>query len=616
MQIVTSSAQPRSGTARRFVLRAARGIVLLASLAAGCQDIDRDPPQFPDGGAPRNDASSASPDGGDASASSDASAGDAARDSSSGDMDGGDAGTQDGGADDASADGSADDAAADATVLPACTTPAAGPDGCFACTVQGWLEGVREADACSYRGVPYAKPPLGPLRFAPPEAAEGWTGVRLANAFGAACVQGLAGFDLSGTETKSEDCLFVNVWSPSAAPATPLPVMVFIHGGGYAAGATNTFSGIALSSKGPVVVVSMNYRLGALGFFAHPDLDMTRADRPSGADGIRDQQLALRWVKDNIAAFHGDPNNVTLFGESAGASSICVHLVSPGSRQLANRFILESGVCTRGVANAIEVAGRANVYAKTQRLADALCPDAGDEIACLRGLPAADVMSWTPTGDGGVATTIDWAPMVENDGGVLPDYPTALIDRGEFNRGSVIVGTNANEYGVFQPPPLSADDYRTRVEAQFGERAADVLGQYEALASSDPYRAYVTLMTDITFRCPTREFAQLLADHDSNVYLYSFEQGTAVHGDELAYVFGEGRYTLAVGTPVPALVDRMQRYWTSFALDGDPNSTDLPDWPAYRSSNDRHLRLVDPPEASNALARDACNFWDSYLDSL
>jgi para-nitrobenzyl esterase len=553
---------------------------------------------------------------GDAAAELDAASADAAM---LGDATSSDAETRDAAGSPPAGDGGADassapDAAADEPILPAtCEAPPQNAPSCLACTHQGWVEGAVEEATCQYLGIPYAKPPTGALRFSAPEPAAGWPGVRTATSFGAACVQSL---DLSFAEAQSEDCLFVNVWTPNPRPAQPLPVMVFIYGGGFSGGATNTYSGVGLSRKGPVVVVSMNYRVGALGFFAHPELDGQRADKPSGSDGIRDQQLALRWVRDNVASFGGDPHNVTLFGESAGSSSVCVHQVSPGSRKLARRFIMESGVCTRGVANGIEPVQREKTYARAQQMGAALCPDATDVIGCLRGLPADQIMAWAPdaSSDGSGAPGISWVPVIEGPGGVLPDHPDTLIARGDYNRGEVLVGTNKNEAGLFNPLPFySFEELRSMVEAQYGARADEVMALYAPNASADAYQALVTLMTDVMFRCPSRGLARLLQKENGTVYLYSFEQGSAWHAEEMTYVFGYDYLLFAVVPPVESLVDAMQRYWINFASRGDPNGEGLPTWPRYDLAGDRHMTLAAPPSAASGLSRAACDFWDSYL---
>lgn len=581
-------------------------VAALACLAAGCDADDEGSGMHADASGPVTIPGMPSGDGGVAPADA-ASAADGAN--------------PDPGASDATpgADGGADasttpDAEVDEPIVPpSCEAAPQDAPACLACTHQGWVEGAVEETTCQYLGIPYAKPPTGALRFTAPEPAASWPGVRAATSFGAACMQTL---DLSFADAQSEDCLFVNVWTPSPRPAEPLPVMVFIYGGGFSGGATNTYSGIGLVRKGPVVVVSMNYRVGALGFFAHPELDGQRAGKPSGSDGIRDQQLALRWVRDNISSFGGDPDNVTVFGESAGSSSVCVHLVSPGSRKLARRFIMESGVCTSGVANGIEPVRREKTYARAQQMAAALCPDAADVISCLREVPAEDLMAWAPDAapEEGGAPGIGWVPVIEGAGGVLPDHPDQLIARGEFNRGEVIVGTNKNEYGLFNPIPFySREELQAMAEAQYGARAAEVVSLYAPSADADAYQALVTMMTDVMFRCPARNLARMLQKQGQSVYLYSFEQGSAWHAEEMTYVFGYEYLFFSVLPPVESLVDAMQRYWINFASRGDPNGDGLTVWPRYDVAEDRHMTLADPPTPGSGHARAACDFWDSYL---
>jgi para-nitrobenzyl esterase len=505
---------------------------------------------------------------------------------------------------------------------PTCSESDAG--ACSACIRQGALAGSGSDGVCSYLGIPYAKPPVDELRFAAPVPAGGWNGVRDATQFATACVQASTGVALTGGAPTGEDCLYLNVWTPATSPGKPLPVMVFIYGGGYTTGATNTYIGSALAARGPAVIVSMNYRLGALGFFAHPDLDKQRADKPSGSDAIRDQQLALAWVHDNIAAFHGDPANVTLFGESAGSAAIGVHVVSPGSHGLVSRFIMESGVSVHGVASGIEPVTPQDRYRLTEQMANDLCPGASDVIGCLRKLPADQIMQWTPPSDADAGAAggpvIQWVPVIEGKGGVLPDTPDALMQSDQFNPGEILLGTNKNEFGFFQLIGAGAkvstlEDMRAHVKAQFGDKAGDdLMAIYAPDSSVDPNEAYVTLMTDAMFRCQTRHFARLAAAHGRKVYLYSFEQGTAYHSEELIYVFGKGNFTLALdGSPDPSLVDAIQGYWVDFARTGNPNAAGLVSWPLYDATTDRHMTLVSPPVSASGLQKAGCDYWDMYL---
>ena len=338
---------------------------------------------------------------------------------------------------------------------------------CKATVTQGPLAGKLVGTTCEYLGIPYAKPPTGALRFMPPQPADGWTSTRDATAFGAGCPQAATGFGAAGTT--AEDCLSVNVYTPQHTPAKPLPIMVFIYGGAFTSGSSSLYDGRPLSEKGPVVLVSMNYRLGALGFLALPELDAERGTTPSGSDGIRDQQLALKWVRDNIDRFNGDPADVTVFGESAGGTSTCIHIVSPGSQGLARRFIVESGLC---MGQNPEFSTQSTTYQVSQELAASFCggeggaPDGGvaeagasDVLACLRAADPAKLIAWVPapgattTGTGALLGGLlgpPFQPTVEGSGGVLPDTPAHLIASGMFNKSAqVVAGTNKNEFGLF-----------------------------------------------------------------------------------------------------------------------------------------------------------------------
>ena len=240
---------------------------------------------------------------------------------------------------------------------------------------------------------------------------------------------------------QSEDCLSLNVYAPQAGER--LPVIVWIHGGAFVAGGSNQYDGTRLAGEGPVVVVTLNYRLGALGFLAHAGLDETREGEPSGNDAIRDQQLALQWVQRNIDAFGGDPDNVTLVGESAGSASVCTHLVSPRSQGLARRFILESGVCTGGLPFGTK--DKANALG--EELVTALCGDAADKLACLREKPAAEVVAWGAsrglTAPAGRRSSTRRRPA--------PEPATTLISNVEHNPGEILIGTNKNSGACSSP---------------------------------------------------------------------------------------------------------------------------------------------------------------------
>jgi para-nitrobenzyl esterase len=468
----------------------------------------------------------------------------------------------------------------------------------------GKLEGKIVGETAEFLGIPYAQPPVGELRFAPPQLVRRWKGTRDATTFGLGCPQDSL---LLGPLPADEDCLTINVFTPrDAKKSDRLPVMVFIHGGAFVGGASFQYDLQSLSEAGHVVLVSMNYRLGALGFFSHPALDAMRpADSPSGNDGIRDQQLALAWVQRNIRAFGGDRSNVTIFGESAGSMSTCLHMVSPTSRDFGQRFIMESGVCVGG----LPLLDKAGANAVGVALAEAFCPGASDVIACLRGKSADELAAWgKELGISGPG----WAPSYDPNDPLMPASPAQLIAEGDYHHGPIIVGSNENEWGLFQlgtgPIPTAAE-FAAVVDAQFGPIAPLVESQYVVSSDAEANPVYIRLMTDVMFRCPTRTLARSTASQGSSVYLYSFEEGLAFHAFEMSYVFGpqfgfEPTYVESTQTT-------MQSYWTNFAVTGTPNAQSLPVWPTYDPAGDQHMILKTPFEVGSGLAQSDCDFWDA-----
>jgi para-nitrobenzyl esterase len=523
---------------------------------------------------------------------------------------------------------------------------------CEATVAQGGLNGKVAGATCEYLGIPYAQPPTNELRFMPPQPAAGWSAPRDATMYGASCLQ--AGSALGSVGTTNEDCLFVNVFTPKAAPTQPLPVMVFIYGGAFTSGSSSLYDGQSLSEKGPVVLVTLNYRLGALGFLALPELDSQRPGAPSGSDGIRDQQLALKWVQENIATFHGDPTNVTVFGESAGSTSTCLHMVSPGSKGLANRYIMESFSCVGGTpefntkAASYQLGGELAASfcegdggAADAGAADAGAADAGgDTIACLRAADPTQLMTWLPPASAppiGASAAVGnllgppFAPTVEGPGGVLPDTPANLIASGSFNKDAqILAGTNENEWGLFvdlasnpslggsASSPLKVttvaqlDDVITKL---FGAAAAaQVEAQYPA-TDATAAQVYIDLVTDFVFRCPTRQLARtMLAQGTKSYYLYSYEIGPAWHSFELVPLFNlTALDALGATMPSKGFTEEMLGYWTQFAATGDPNGSldaGAPAWPSYETATDEYLELLDPtPMASTHLRQAECDFW-------
>jgi para-nitrobenzyl esterase len=474
------------------------------------------------------------------------------------------------------------------------------------------VQGVIVGNTREFLGIPYAAPPIGSQRFLPPQPVAAWTGTRPAIALAPSCPQPASALSLSGPS--SEDCLVVNVYTPQNVDRL-LPVMVYIHGGAFMRGGSAGFDGRALSEAGNVIVVTLNYRLGPLGFLSHPVLDAERSTIPSGNDGIRDQQLALSFIYDNIAAFGGDCENITVFGESAGSVSTCLHYVSPTSRAFAHRFILESGSCVGG---GYGTTTKALADARGVQLADELCAGAPDLLECLRAQPVETLVNWQSTLQPFGA---NWTPAVDRAGGLLSDTPEAVLQRRWYDPGELLLGSNKNEWQLYvslaQTPIATNDVLNTMIDQQFGADAPRVKEQYVSPDDTQASATYVRLMTDITFRCPTRTLARLATQARSGVYLYSFAQGNAFHGGELDYVFGRGAGVRAVEaptTPLPVLLTQLiQGYWTSFATTGDPNGGGRLDWPGYSSESEQLMTLADPPFQLTDASSSDCEFWEQFV---
>jgi para-nitrobenzyl esterase len=505
------------------------------------------------------------------------------------------------------------DAAPPDTPDAGCAAAGATPEPGLVITSHGPVRGVADGATWAFRGIPYAQPPTDARRFAPPEPLGCFPGAPAAFAatdFGARCPQR----DADGVVVGAEDCLTLNVWVPQAPAAVPRPVMVFIHGGGNVQGssAEPVYDGDELATSGGVVVITINYRLGALGFLAHPALAAERPEGVSGNWGILDQIAALAWVRDEIAAFGGDPARVTIFGESAGARDVCVLLASPRAAGLFHGAIMQSGGCTDPTEGEAESFG-------AEWAAAAGCAGAADLPACLRGLDLAEVMATLPQ-EASVLSGNDYQPNV--DGAVLPEPPIDAIAAGRHNAVPFMVGANADETGRYAPAITTEMQYQQAVQAMFPLLYMQVLAQYPAAAYPTPRRALVALTSDARFICPSREVARAgAAAPTPPVWRYFFTHPAtplgAVHGIELVYVFGTFE-SIAGDTPSAAdlaLATALQGYWTRFAATGDPNGDGAPVWPAYDGAGgaDPFLDLAATPVAGDGVRTAQCDFWEALL---
>jgi para-nitrobenzyl esterase len=475
-------------------------------------------------------------------------------------------------------------------------------------TEQGAMQGTLEGSTWVYKGIPYAAPPVNELRWRPPVAAPMWSGVRSTIAFGPDCPQ--RGND--GSIVGDEDCLTLNVWTPATPAAGPHPVIVFIHGGAFFAGGSSRpfYDGRTLSELGPVVVVTLNYRLGALGFMAHAALSAESENHGSGNYGLMDQAAALRWVQQNIAAFGGDKSRVLLVGQSAGAYSVCAHLVSPGSRGLFSRAMMLSGACS-AMPLAVAEQGGANV---AQRLG---CDRAADGVAaCLRGKSFAEIVE-VPLNDRRAGSGVI-GPIV--DGSVLQDVPARLL--ASSNRVPVVVSTTRDEftnqlgqYGGTRPVS-SAEDYQEFVRGMFPARADELLAHYVPNPDA-PNEPLIALLGDWYFTCPSRTAARQLARSGAPVwrglFTHDFEAGPlhrlrAAHGFDLLFGFGNlGPQSAFASESERTLARTLPQLWTRFAATGSPSGDAGSTWEPYDAARDNYVAVDEPFSVGAGIRTASCD---------
>lgn len=486
-------------------------------------------------------------------------------------------------------------------------------------TMNGKVKGTYSDGARVFRGIPYAAPPVGELRWKAPTDNASWSGVRDATQFASTCAAPALPEQVgipSQTGSTNEDCLYLNVYTPKKVKHD-MPVMVFIHGGGFMVGGGSDHEAEALAKKGDAVVVTINYRLGVFGFLALSEL--TAENGTSGNLGMQDQQQALQWVQANIAQFGGNKDNVTLFGISAGGRSICEHLLAPGSAGLFDRAVIQSSACVRPVKSLATAEGQGVGIAE-----NAGCDNAATRVDCLRGKTTEEML------DAAGFNISLWGPNV--DGTVIPeDFSTAIND-GNFHKVPVMEGTTSLEYlwhvtfgfdGVGSP--VTVAQYPVLVGSLFGEAdKATILAQYPLSDYASPSLALANLVTDANYSCATRQTSQLLAQHVP-VYQYEFADENApdylwqglrgpVHASETNYLFqpagsvSSGYFT----HDQYELSNKMIGYWTEFARSGNPNQWGQPYWPVFNNAGSVQRLAPSAIGASTTFAADHnCDFWES-----
>jgi para-nitrobenzyl esterase len=493
-------------------------------------------------------------------------------------------------------------------------------------TEGGALRGAADGSAIVFMGIPYARPPVGELRWEAPQPAPPWTGVRDAGRPGRACTQDPAGLtqfispmaraygsSFAESVESSEDCLYLNVWTPEWPSTHPLPVMVWLHGGSNRVGngAQSTYNGVSLTARG-VVLVTVNYRLGSLGFFSHPELTAKSPHHSSGNYGLLDQIAALRWVQNNIAQFGGDPKNVTLFGESAGAIDSAMLMTSPLAEGLFQRVISESGPAF----NSAQTLAQAEALGKAT---GDLAP--GDPHASplerLRALPAADIEKLVAQAKARIGADTS---TFTTDGWVLPQSPRNAFLKGAIQKVDLLIGLNGRELSAFRLAAAAAGNSSGNQKSgagsaslkQFSDAARPFFGIWtkpaialylgDILVRHDAGLDHAT--NDLVGACPIGAMAELTNAAGQHVFVYRFDRSIpgkgegelgAFHSLDVPYVFGALHdptwHWLPFTPDDAALSNLIQTYWTNFAKSGDPNAQGLPNWPAWSDGKKEFLEI-------------------------
>jgi para-nitrobenzyl esterase len=486
----------------------------------------------------------------------------------------------------------------------------AGPAVAPVKTKAGLLKGSTSADGRVriFRGIPYAAPPVGPLRWKEPAPVAAWQGTRDATENGAQCVQAQIFGDISFPRPASEDCLYLNVWTPAKAASERLPVMVWIHGGGFQAGAgpEPRHDGDAIARKG-VVLVTLNYRLGVFGFFSHPELTRESGRNASGNYGLLDQIAALRWVRDNIAEFGGDPRNVTIFGESAGSFAVSALMASPPAAGLFHKAIGESGAYFTGATGTL---GLQPLSATEQRGLTFASSVGADSLAALRAKPADELLA------AAMKTQPGFTPNV--DGYVLREAVAATYAAGKQAHLPLLAGWNADEVRVsivLAKEKPTAKTFTEQTRTRYGQQADAILAVYPAATDAEALESAAALASDVFIGHGTWKWIEMHArTGNAPIYRYSFDRKIPVaadaqvngvaatsrdvgarHAGEIEYVFGslDSRKGVPWEPVDRTLSDAITTYWTNFARTGNPNGSGLPEWPRYDGKGGGRVMHLD-----------------------
>jgi len=497
----------------------------------------------------------------------------------------------------------------------ACSSPS------LTTTVQvtgGIIEGVEQDGLLSYKGIPFAAPPVGDLRWKAPAPLEPWTGVRKADAFGPACMQ--ASGAMGNASPVSEDCLYLNVWTPAKKTSDKLPVILWIYGGGFMGGSTSTsmYDGTGFAKKG-VVLVSVAYRVGPFGFFAHPELSR-ESGKGSGNYGLEDMIAGMKWVKDNVARFGGDSSNVTIFGHSAGGMAVSMLAVSPVTKGLFHRAICMSGASFTPLQTSIQTGTGMNLGIPTLKFAESN----GEEF--MKKLGAADIKAARALGAEDIQKNMGFGMGIGSfrpvaDGYIVPTDLFSMYQEGRFNDIPILVGYTSNELGSFGGrKSITAAQFENQIKSQYGPQAHVILSTYPHSTDAEAARSSKEVSRESTFSWNTWTWARLQSrEGKGKAFEYYFDYHApnadgAGHGSDVPYAFQTlgGR----MDEPKPEdlkLSDMISSYWVNFAKSGDPNGHELPNWPAFEEKDQKVMVFDAAPSARIEPNLDKLKAFDAYF---
>ena len=504
---------------------------------------------------------------------------------------------------------------------------------CLVATMQGDIRGIDRGQSCEFRAVPFGLSTAGERRWKAPTAAAPWAPAVLdATVAHPVCAQ----INPAGLLAGTEDCLKLSIWAPYPHGGPALPVIVWLHGGSFllTSAAVGQSNATRFVQANDVIVVAPNYRLGAFGFLGHRAL-RNESLGTAGNYGLLDQRLALEWVRTNIAAFGGDPNRITIAGQSAGGLSVSLHLVSPGSDGLFDRAIMEGGFASYRWRTREDGESQGDAFATALG-----CSDPALILTCLRAKTRDQVLSALPVGTEQFAETgrTHWSPIV--DGLVIPDQPRWLFENGAFSRVPTIIGSNRDEGWTWVSRSftgeITQEQYESALQTEFGADAAAILAAYPASEHGSPRAALAQAVTDAEYACGAERLARSIARTDTPLYLYQFNYSVnvvapdrAVHGLDVNFLFGTDIGAPLLTPPTTYILNgpdlevsrSMAGYWRRFADTGNPNPEDetVVHWQRFNRPEgegrgaDKYLILDDPVTTGKRLREAHCELWEPHF---